>query len=85
MTSSTIIYIPLWLRLNTALKTVLATVDQTVKDVLGSNGVSTAGAQLLINGNVAGIADMNSSIGSLGIQDGQNAVFNVTSKATAAK
>ena len=70
---------------NTERKTVLATVDQTVKDVLGSNGVSTAGAQLLINGNVAGIADMNSSIGSLGIQDGQNAVFNVTSKATAAK
>ena len=70
---------------NTERKTVLATVDQTVKEVLSGNGVSTAGAQLLINGNVAGIADMNSSIGSLGIQDGQNAVFNVTSKATAAK
>ena len=70
---------------NTERKTVLATVDQTVKDVLSSNGVSTAGAQLLINGNVAGIADIKSPIGSLGIQDGQSAVFNVTSKATAAK
>ena len=65
-------------------KAVIVNVTDKLGDIIAANAVDTSGATIMLKGNICALSDQQKTLAELGLQDGDEAVLNVTVKASAA-
>ena len=63
---------------------VIVNVTDKLGDIIAANNVDTSGATIMLKGNICSLSDQQRTLAELGLQDGDEAVLNVTVKASAA-
>lgn len=69
---------------NSSRKNVLVNAASTLQQIISDNGVDTTGATIMLKGNVVSSFDLDRTLESCGVHDGETAIMNVTVKAAAA-
>ena len=69
---------------NSERKSVLASTDKTLQQIITENGVDTTGATIMLKGNVVSAFDLDRTLSQCNVVDGESVIMNVTVKAAAA-
>lgn len=67
-----------------ARKSVLAESSKTLQQIISENNIDTTGATIMLKGNVVSAFDLDRTLASCGINDGDSVIMNVAVKAAAA-
>ena len=65
-------------------KSVLATSETTLKQIISDNHIDTTGATIMLKGNVVSAFDLDRTLAQCGVEDGSSVIMNVAVKAAAA-
>jgi hypothetical protein len=65
-------------------KSVLATSETTLQQIINDNHIDTTGATIMLKGNVVSAFDLNRTLAQCGVEDGSSVIMNVAVKAAAA-
>ena len=65
-------------------KSVLATSETTLQQIINDNNIDTTGATIMLKGNVVSAFDLDRTLAQCGVEDGSSVIMNVAVKAAAA-
>ena len=65
-------------------KSVLATSETTLQQIINDNHIDTTGATIMLKGNVVSAFDLDRTLAQCGVEDGSSVIMNVAVKAAAA-
>lgn len=65
-------------------KSVLATSETTLQQIISDNSIDTTGATIMLKGNVVSAFDLDRTLAQCGVEDGSSVIMNVAVKAAAA-
>ena len=65
-------------------KSVLATSETTLQQIISDNHIDTTGATIMLKGNVVSAFDLDRTLAQCGVEDGSSVIMNVAVKAAAA-